>query len=81
MGLAYLTSHGSAWLSPVAERLKMQWFVGRALTLSSAVLFGASFVVSVSAGPPSLRNRWWLLLPLVGLGLVVLDLSFLGVTP
>ena len=79
--LAYLTSHGSAWLSPVAERLKMQWLVGRALSLSAAVLFGSSFVVGVSAGPPSFRNRWWLVLPLVGMGLVVLDLSFLGITP
>ncbi|HZI66569.1 MAG TPA: hypothetical protein VFF17_08390 [Thermoanaerobaculia bacterium] len=79
--LAYLTSHGSAGLSPMAERLQTQWYGGRALTLVAALLLGASVWASVEAHPRSGRAGWWLILPLAGAALVALDLLFLGVLP
>lgn len=79
--LAYLTSHGSAWLSPAAERLRTQWHVGRALTLTAALLLGLSVWAGVEARPRSWREGWWLILPIAGAALVTLHLSLLGVAP
>ena len=79
--LAYLTSHGSAWLSPTAERLHAQWWTGRALSLAAGVLFAASWIVGYRARAGWDRSRWWVILAALGLGLFLTDLWFLGVTP
>jgi TRAP-type C4-dicarboxylate transport system permease small subunit len=79
--LAYLTSHGSAWLSPTAERLHRQWWTGRALSLTAGLLFATSLVVGLRARAGSGRTGWWVILAGLGLGLFLTDLWFLGVTP
>jgi hypothetical protein len=79
--LAYLTSHGSAWLSPAKERLHAQWWTGRALTLAAGLLFAVSLVVGFRARAGSDRAGWWVILAGLGLGLFLTDLWFLGVTP
>ena len=79
--LAYLTSHGSAWLSPAKERLHTQWWTGRALSLAAGLLFAASLMVGFRARVGWDRARWWVILAALGLGLFLIDLWFLGVTP
>ena len=76
--LAYLTSHGSAWLSPAAERLRLQAHTGRALGLAGGILFGISIWIGVRAQPRSLRDGWWLILPFVGAALSALHLVLFG---
>lgn len=81
VSLAYLTSHGSAWLSPTSERLHAQWWTGRGLALGAAVLYVGSIAVGRRLRAQSMRQGWWLVLAATGIVLVLVDVWFLGVAP